>query len=215
MIDTIILIIGGAMLGFTWLFLGFMIIYVLYSSIKSIFSSKYRKSLDEEHRENLIAQDVFKKFEKSLGKSPRSKANKEVLNAEKILIEYGKAIAKSDQEGHIIAKKKSLLPYSIGTIKQAYFIYVDVLIKEGLWTQEAENNLVTAYSALNSFVTDEKIIEIENLKKSNDINEKMKYMEEVSKIMHNGHLRDELYEYIIECHKKYGKQKPEYWTARL
>ena len=136
------------------------------------------------------------------------------LEAEKIVQEYGAAIARGT-DGKVV-RRKSFLPYSTATIKNAYFIYIPAIIAKlkGL-PKEVGNNLVMTYSTMNAFIDDEladELIEIEKLmsdvekfKQNPDYKTLSdKYFGYVTKAMHDGKLFDEINEYIGECYGKYG-----------
>src|SRR3989338_4112860 len=79
--------------------------------------------------------------------------------AEKIVNLYGGAFTNETN----IARKKSLLPCSVAKIKQAYFIYIEELIKHNLLTKGVGTTLALTYSMLDAFVDDaeaEKIHEV-------------------------------------------------------
>ena len=124
--------------------------------------------------------------------------------AEKIINGYGAAIA--NRVG--MAGRKSDLPCSLGKIKQAYFVYLDALISEGLLTQELGGNLVTCYSMMKIFVDDEEAEEINAIKTEGmekaSWEKKKQYVDFARERMRDGELFDEINEFIAECYKKYG-----------
>ena len=132
--------------------------------------------------------------------------------AEKIVNAYGGVIAKGTAGG--IVRRKSLLPCSKARIKQAYFIYIEAIIKElGGLPEDMGEKMVLTYSMLNGFADDEEadeIIKIAKLIKDNKIDTKNpsdkkkfnKYSKYAMKSIRDGELFDEINEYIEECYKK-------------
>src|SRR3990167_2945996 len=85
--------------------------------------------------------------------------------AEKIVNAYGAAIGKGTEQGTAVRLAQNL-PCSKAKIKQAFFTYIDTIIKE-FHTLETDigNKLVTTYSLMNSFVKDEEAKELVKLGK--------------------------------------------------
>lgn len=134
--------------------------------------------------------------------------------AEKIVQDYGGAIAKGT-DGKVV-RRKSWLPYSKATIKQAYFAYIPAIILQlKTLPKDIGNNLVMTYSMMNTFIDEQlanELIGIENLMadtetfKQNPENKILskKYFDYVTTTMHDENLYDEINEYIGECYKKLG-----------
>ena len=134
------------------------------------------------------------------------------FKAEKIINQYGAAIARGSEAGNL--RKKSLLPCTKAKIKLAYFIYIDALIKEfGPLQEKIGENLVMTYSMLNAFIDDieieKQIIIYKEIKEKKLVNNKFEDKEKIDKYfafslkaMRDGELFDEINEYIGECYKK-------------
>jgi len=137
--------------------------------------------------------------------------------AEKIVQEYAAAIAKGT-DGNVV-RRKTWLPYSKATIKQAYFENISAVISDlHRLPKDIGNKLVLTYSMMNTFVDDEQaeeLIAIEKLMDNEELFKKTpqfkelskKYFDYISQTMHDGNLYDEINEYIGECYTKYGIKK--------
>lgn len=79
--------------------------------------------------------------------------------AERIINAYGKALAVG--AGRSGTRKLSQLPYSIPTIKYAYYVYVAALVRDGMLTQSVGSSLVSTYNSLTHFIIDREFLEIE------------------------------------------------------
>lgn len=72
--------------------------------------------------------------------------------AELIINQFGAALASGTDGG--IARKISRLPCSIGRIRYAYFVYLEVLASRGALTASVDYALRETYHALSYFIAD-------------------------------------------------------------
>jgi hypothetical protein len=123
--------------------------------------------------------------------------------AQKIIQDYGGAVAKSD------IKRSSNLPCSKARIKYAYFTYLPALYEQdGGFYGDLVENLVQVYAMLNSFIDDgradsleqikvkaeEKKLDFDKPKDKELIEEYLAYMQ----TLRDGGLIDEISEYMQE-----------------
>lgn len=208
--------IGGSIL-MTWFFIIHMffsfLISFLFPNLNLLRHSQkyieYKKALDSFNEEQLKFQQA-KELANRFFSSSRNKIDKKILEAEKILNTYGGILADGLEKG--TALRKSSLPYSVAKIKQAYFTYIEGLIKkDGKLPKDFEYILVSTYERLNAFIDDQEADEINNIEKliksidaiKVDTSKIEKYFDYIAKKMNDGYLFDEINEFIAECYKQY------------
>lgn len=214
--EILILNLIGIPILLTWFFVMFVfvpsIISLFFPNLRLIKHSKkyldYRKAIDSYEREERNQKDIKEFIDRAF---PPEKIDKKVLEAEKILNLYAGIIVNGLKTG--IAFKKSLLPHSVARIKQAYFTYVDYVIKtEGKLSEADEIMFTDSYSRLDFFIEDEEADEINELfllhKNNHERIEigKSKKFRDFIKNRYTKNSLNEIKEFIIDCYKKYGKK---------
>lgn len=133
------------------------------------------------------------------------------FEAEKVVNAYGAAIARGT-DGKLI-RRAVWLPFSKAKIKQAYFIYIDAMIKDfGILPEKIGGPLVQTYSMMKLFVDEDEAKELldiekrfysEKLDASKPEHKKLlnRYASYSQKMM-DGELYDEIKEFISECLEK-------------
>lgn len=136
-----------------------------------------------------------------------------IEKAEKIIHEYGAAIASTDNA----FKKISTLPCSKAMIRYAYCVYIPAIIERvGSLPEEIGENLVSTYCMLDVFVPDDEAerlnstflkIKSQELDAAN-IQDKVKideYFSRFSSALRNSTYFDEINAYIGECYREHAK----------
>lgn len=135
--------------------------------------------------------------------------------AEKIVKEYGGAVAKVSNDTDVF-RKRSFLPCSKAKIRHAFYVLIDAMIDEqGHLPEAIGQNLVAIYCMLDSFVSDEdagrlnKVPEMIKNKqldreKSGDKKQIEEYFSLVPNALRNGNYFDEINDYIGECYREKG-----------
>jgi len=210
--------IGGSIL-MTWYFIIYMffslLISFLFPNLNLLRHSQkyieYQKALTAFEKEKQD-EKLAKEFVDRIRASNRSKIDKQVIESEKILNAYGGAIADGYEQG--TALKKSSLPCSVAKIKQAYYNYIEGLIKkDGKLPKDFGFVLVNTYERLSAFIDDQEADEINKTEKliksidaiKVDTSRRQKYFDYVARKINDGDLFDEINEFISECHKKYKR----------
>lgn len=133
-----------------------------------------------------------------------------INEANKIIDRYTDSLSKLKQGD--IARKRSFLKDSPARIKQAYFVYIEWLVKsqEGFIDKKIGDLLVTTYSAINCFLDDADADRANELFKKFKTTKDMKYWEQfqkeyggMSSLMSNDKSFDEINEFIGEMQDKY------------
>jgi len=137
--------------------------------------------------------------------------NKEMnkFEAEKIVNAYGGVIANT--RGPF--RKISGLPHPKAIIKQAYFVYIEAIIKDCRTLPKGMGEaLVATYSMLDGFLDDEEVKNLNELgglirekSKSIDISEQRinEYCDKTIRALNSPQLLDEINDFIGACYDKY------------
>lgn len=134
------------------------------------------------------------------------------FQAEKIINQYGKAIANSGS----VFKKQSTLPCSKAKIRYAFYVYIAAIIDQmGYLPKDIRENLVATYCMLDAFIPDKEAerlnqigekIKNKQLKAENSEDKKQidEYFSLAMNALRNGNYFDEIDEYIEECYQEKG-----------